>query len=100
MNGSRYTSDEVKEAWDVSPRIAKNQASRAIPLINQEISDLKCELEVFNDIAGRELTTPDPAAGPSDADNQQEFARDDEEDSGGIGSQVADPEPEKVEAEA
>lgn len=86
----RFTADEIKEAWDTSPRIAKNQAARAVPIIEKEISDLKCELEVINDILDRELEAPS-SPGPSDADSSQDFARGDDDADGGIGSQQAEP---------
>ncbi len=83
----RYSADEIKEAWGASPLIAKNQARNAIPKIEKEISDLKCELEVCRDILERELDSqlPEP---PRDEGKQQEYARGDEDDSGGIGSQT------------
>lgn len=94
---NRYSADEIKEAWGFSPKVAKRQAERAIPMIEEEISELKCELAVCKDVMGRDLDSVLPKAAPTqDAGNQQEYARGDEEDAGGVGSQQREPEPAKA----
>ena len=87
---NRFTADEIKESWMVSPRIAKNQATKAIPLIEKEISELKCELEVCRDILERELPEKPKKPAMGDPEKTQQYARGDEDESGGVGSQVDD----------
>ena len=93
----RYTADEIKEAWRVAPRIAHNQAKNALPLIEKEISKLKQERDIINDILQRELPEkPKKAAMGAVPEQSQEYARGDEDEAGGAGSQIAEP----VKAEA
>ena len=92
----RYTADEIKEAWRVAPRIAHNQAKNALPLIEKEISKLKQERDIINDILQRELPEKPKKAAMGATGKTQEYARGDEDEAGGAGSQIAEP----VKAEA
>lgn len=82
---TRYTGEEMKQAWGQSPRAAKRQAEKAVPLIEKEISDLKCELEIAEYIAKRpipEVSKPGPVG------EELATARGDSDEAGGVGSQV------------
>ena len=75
----RFTAEEIKGAWEVSPRIAHNQAEKALPDIEKEISALKQERDIITDVLERELP-PKPkkaAMGDNDTGNTQEYARGD-----------------------
>ncbi len=88
---NRYSGADIQEAWRISPRVAKRQAERAIPIIEKEISELKCEMEICRDVMERDLDSLLPQA-PRDEKNQQEYARGDEDEEGGVGSQQREPE--------
>ncbi len=88
---NRYSADEIKEAWGYSPKIARRQAERAIPVIKDEISALKCELAVCEDVMTRDLDAALPSAPAAEDNDMKAYARGDEDESGGIGSQMQEP---------
>lgn len=82
----RYTGEEIKDSWNISPRAAKKQAEKALPQIEAEISKLIGERQICEDILQRPMTEPAPE-GPSEIDTHR-----DEPEEGGAGSLAKEPE--------
>ncbi len=93
----RYSAEEVKGVWDLSPRVARRQADQAIPQIKEEISNLKGELQVFEDILEREIPEK-RKVGQRGNGKTQEYSRNDEDSvaGGAAGSQQKEPEEAKA----
>ena len=93
----RFTAEEIKGAWDVSPRIAHNQAEKALPDIEKEISALKQERDIITDVLERELPPKPKKAAMGDPDKTQEYARGDAGEEA-IASGSLDKQPEEAKA--
>ena len=93
----RFTAEEIKGAWEVSPRIAHNQAEKALPDIEKEISALKQERDIITDVLERELPPKPKKAAMCDNDNTQEYARGDADEEA-VMSGSLDKQPEEAKA--